>query len=37
MDYIGGEEANRVINGSGMKDKDAAPKRLARRITKTER
>lgn len=32
MDYIGGPEAERVINTSGAKDEDGGPSRLAARI-----
>ena len=37
MDYIGGSEAERLVNTLGMKDKDAAPKRLAAKIAKPAR
>ncbi len=32
MDYIGGPEAAKVVESSGLKDEDAGPKRLAARI-----
>ena len=34
MDYIGGDEAMKVVTSSGMSDKDLGPNRLAQRITK---
>jgi hypothetical protein len=34
MDYIGGDEATKVISSVGMSDKDLGPKRLAQRILK---
>lgn len=37
MDYIGGSEAERLVNTLGMKDEDAGPKRLAGRIAKPAR
>jgi hypothetical protein len=34
MDYIGGPEAERLVNTLGLRDKDTGPKRLAARIAR---
>ena len=33
MDYIGGAEADALVKGAGLADKDGGPRRLAEKVT----